>query len=140
MSKRRLADRSLSSIVCDEAMDSIFVSYERCRATLVPNFHTSSSLNRLPLSSSVSTTKSASAPCSRTPLIPSSRNILAGVAVTALRAWGILCPVHSRKLFTHSRSVTALQYMFQHVARGSLSCVLGAGIYADADSPSCDRL
>lgn len=78
--------------------------------TRTPNFHTSSSTSWLvpSLTSSVKMVRSASAPGTSVPLMPSSPNILAGVAVTALRAEGTPALDHWRKLLTHSRSVIEL--------------------------------
>lgn len=82
------------------------------RDTLVPNFHTSSRTSwGLPpciCFSSEKMTRSASAPASSVPLTPSSPSIAAGVAVTALRAWGMPFPDQWRKLLTHSKSVMEL--------------------------------
>jgi hypothetical protein len=58
--------------------------------------------------------RSASAPASNVPLTPWRLIMAAGVAVTALSAWGIPVPDHSRKLLTHSRSVMELFHLVSY--------------------------
>ena len=57
---------------------------------------------------SSNTTRSASAPTRRLPLMDSRPSILAGVAVTAAMALGKETLLHLMKLFRHSIKVTAL--------------------------------
>lgn len=101
----------INRIASHPFLSSASLYYERVK-TFVPNFQTSSTMSslRLPWWFSEKTTRSASAPSSRQPLIPCSPSIAAGVEVTAFRACGMLAPDQLRKLDTHSMSVIELVY------------------------------
>lgn len=102
--------------------------------TLLPNFHTCSTISFVPptLSSLFNTRRSASAPGITFPFLSEIPSNAAGVDVTALIASATEAPVKLMKLLTQSIKVTAL---------GTLGLSLSGENYVSwTHSPSCNSI